>query len=128
MTARVDALIAALPRQRWKRISGGLGTHGERIHDWARIAIRPCWADGLGHWALTRRGVADPVEIVYYLCCGPATSRLKDLVKVAATRWTVEEYFQTAKGECGLDCRTFRRDQDTRRNRSTHAHRITLMT
>lgn len=33
---RVDHLIAALPRQRWKRLSGGQGAHGERIYDWAR--------------------------------------------------------------------------------------------
>ncbi|MDF3294431.1 IS701 family transposase [Streptomyces silvisoli] len=100
---RVDRLIAALPRQRWKRISGGQGAHGERIYDWARVAIRPCWEDGFGHWVLARRSVADPTEIAYYVCYGPAASRLKDLVKVAAARWAVEECFQTAKGECGLD-------------------------
>lgn len=100
---RVDRLIAALPRQRWKRLSGGQGAHGERIYDWARIAIRPCWEDGFGHWVLARRSVADPTEIAYYVCYGPAASRLKDLVKVAASRWAVEECFQTAKGECGLD-------------------------
>jgi hypothetical protein len=47
--------------------------------------------------------MADPAEIAYYVCCGPAASRLKDLVRVAAARWAVEECFQTAKGECGLD-------------------------
>lgn len=101
--ARVDALIAALPRQRWKRLSGGKGAHGERIYDWARIAIRPAWENGFGHWVLARRSVSDPTEIAYYVCYGPATSRLKDLIKVAAARWAVEECFQTAKGECGLD-------------------------
>jgi SRSO17 transposase len=101
--ARVDELIAALPRQRWKRLSGGPGAHGERIYDWARVAIRPCWEDGFGHWVLARRSVSDPTKIAYYVCYGPATSRLKDLVKVAAARWAVEECFQTAKGECGLD-------------------------
>ncbi|MFF3735714.1 IS701 family transposase [Streptomyces sp. NPDC002476] len=100
---RVDRLVAALPRQRWKRVSGGQGAHGERIYDWARIAIRPCWERGFGHWVLARRSVADPTEVAYYVCYGPAASRLKDLVKVAAARWAVEECFQTAKGECGLD-------------------------
>ncbi|MFF3517931.1 IS701 family transposase, partial [Streptomyces sp. NPDC002573] len=47
--ARVDELIAALPRQRWRRLSGGPGAHGERVYDWARVAIRPCWEDGFGH-------------------------------------------------------------------------------
>lgn len=101
--ARVDELIAALPRQRWKRLSGGPGAHGERVYDWARVAIRPCWEDAFGHWVLARRSVSDPTEIAYYVCYGPASSRLKDLVKVAAARWAVEECFQTAKGECGLD-------------------------
>ncbi|MDQ0993897.1 hypothetical protein QFZ74_005125 [Streptomyces sp. V3I7] len=83
--------------------SGGQGAHGERIYDWARVAIRPCWEDGFGHWVLARRSISDPTEIAYYVCYGPATSRLKDLAKVAAARWAVEECFQTAKGECGLD-------------------------
>jgi SRSO17 transposase len=101
--ARVDALVTALPRQAWKRISGGQGAHGERIYDWARVAIRPVWENGFGHWVLARRSISDPTEIAYYVCYGPATSRLKDLVRVAAARWAVEESFQIAKNECGLD-------------------------
>jgi SRSO17 transposase len=101
--SRVDDLIAALPRQAWKRISGGQRAHGERIYDWARIAIRPVWENGFGHWVLARRSVSDPTEIAYYICYGPVASRLKDLVKVAAARWAVEESFQVAKNECGLD-------------------------
>jgi hypothetical protein len=50
-----DALIAALPRQVWKRLSGGQGSHGERIYDWARVAVRPVWENGFGHWVLARR-------------------------------------------------------------------------
>ncbi|MFE7709337.1 transposase [Streptomyces sp. NPDC057486] len=50
-----DHLMAALPRQRWKRISGGQGAYGERIYDWASVAIRPCWENGFGHWVLARR-------------------------------------------------------------------------
>ncbi|MFE7311520.1 IS701 family transposase [Streptomyces sp. NPDC057555] len=100
---RVDALIASLPQQQWKRVSGGHGSHGERIYHWARVAIRPCWENGFGHWVLARRSLADPTKIAYYVCYGPVCSRLKDLVKVAATRWAVEECFETAKGECGLE-------------------------
>ncbi|MFD7283924.1 IS701 family transposase [Streptomyces sp. NPDC059862] len=100
---RVDELIAALPKQAWKRISAGAGAHGQRIYHWARVAIRPSWQGGYGHWVLARRSLADPTEIAYYVCYGPITSQLKDLVKTAGTRWQVEECFQTAKGECGLD-------------------------
>ena len=100
---RVDALIAALPHQAWKRISGGRGSHGERIYHWARVALRPVWENGFGHWVLARRSISDPTEIAYYACYGPVGTRLKDLVKVAAARWAIEESFQVAKGECGLD-------------------------
>ncbi|MGR8011259.1 IS701 family transposase [Streptomyces hypolithicus] len=101
--AEVRDLITAVPRQRWKRISAGAGAHGQRFYDWARIAVRPQWQDGFGHWVLARRSISDPAEIAYYVCYGPATSRLKDLVRTAGARWQVEECFQIAKGECGLD-------------------------
>ncbi|MFD4401117.1 IS701 family transposase [Kitasatospora sp. NPDC058478] len=100
---QVDRLIAALPRQAWKRLSGGRGAHGERIYDWARVAIRPQWTNGFGHWVLARRSLSNPGKLAYYICYGPVATRLKDLVKVAAARWAVEECFQTAKGDCGLD-------------------------
>lgn len=101
--SRVDALIAAQPRQRWKRLSGGAGARGERMYDWARVPIRYAWENGFGRWVLVRRSIADPSEIAYCVCFGPIASRLKDLVRVAAARWAVEECFQSAKGECGLD-------------------------
>ncbi len=45
----------------------------------------------------------DPTEIAYYVCYGPAGTRLRDLALVAGARWQVEECFQAAKNECGLD-------------------------
>jgi SRSO17 transposase len=100
---RVDELIAALPRQGWQRRSCGQGAHGLRLYDWARVAIRPWHARGRGHWVLARRSITDPSELAYYVCFGPARARLVDLVGVAGARWAVEECFQTAKTDCGLD-------------------------
>ncbi|PBC66239.1 SRSO17 transposase [Streptomyces sp. TLI_235] len=100
---RVDALVAGLPRQAWKRLSAGAGSHGQRLYDWARVPIRIWWENGFGHWVLARRSVTDPTEIAYYVCYGPAGTRLKDLATVAGARWAVEECFQAAKNECGLD-------------------------
>ncbi|MFG2881151.1 IS701 family transposase [Streptomyces sp. NPDC048297] len=101
--ARVDQLVAALPRQAWKRLSAGAGAHGQRLYDWARVPIRIWWENGFGHWVLARRSVSDPTDIAYYVCYGPVATRLKDLARVAGARWAVEECFQTAKNECGLD-------------------------
>ncbi|MEV5543691.1 hypothetical protein AB0L13_43460, partial [Saccharopolyspora shandongensis] len=56
-----------------------------------------------GHWLLARRSIADPSDIAYYVCFGPAGTTVEDLVRVAGSRWAIEESFQTAKNETGLD-------------------------
>ncbi|MGJ6970128.1 IS701 family transposase [Streptosporangium sp. G11] len=100
---RVDELVAALPAQAWRRRSCGPGAHGQRRYAWARVAIRPWREAGRGHWVLARRSLTDPAEIAYYVCYGPARTTLDELLKVAGSRWAVEECFQAAKNETGLD-------------------------
>lgn len=102
-TGLVEELIAALPAQAWRRLSVGAGAHGPRDYDWARLPIRIAWAPGRGHWLLARRSISDPSEIAYYICHGPRRSSLVDLAWIAGTRWRVEECFQQAKNEAGLD-------------------------
>jgi SRSO17 transposase len=75
---------------------------GPRTYDWARVALtRPGW-EGRGFWLLARRRLSDG-ELAYYACFGPARTTLAQLVRIAGARWMVEECFQTAKGEIGLD-------------------------
>jgi SRSO17 transposase len=100
---RADELIAALPRRSWRRLSVGDGAHGPREYHWARIPVRADWGPGRGHWLLARRSLSDPTEIAYYVCYGPRRSTLVDLARVAGSRWHVEECFQQAKNEVGLD-------------------------
>jgi SRSO17 transposase len=99
----VDVLVASLPRQAWKRRSCGRGAHGERVYDWARAPIRPWREEGVEHWVLARRSLKDRTEIAYHVCFAPEGTTLDTLLRIAGTRWTVEECFQTAKNECGLD-------------------------
>uniref|UniRef100_UPI0038995155 hypothetical protein n=1 Tax=Micromonospora zamorensis TaxID=709883 RepID=UPI0038995155 len=42
-------------------------------------------------------------EIAYYVCYGPRRTRLVDLARIAGARWAIEECFQQAKNEAGLD-------------------------
>lgn len=42
-------------------------------------------------------------EIAYFLAYAPPESVVADLVQVAGMRWQIEECFQAAKNECGLD-------------------------
>jgi SRSO17 transposase len=95
-------LVERLPARAWRRLSAGDGAKGPRVYDWARVALlRPGWP-GRGFWLLVRRRLSDG-ELAYYACFGPARTSLAELVRVAGTRWAVEECFQTAKGEVGLD-------------------------
>jgi SRSO17 transposase len=116
---RVDAVVAALPAQAWRRISCGDGAHGPRVYDWARVPIRIGWRAGRGHWLLARRSLDDPTEIAYYICYGPRRTSLAGLARVAGARWPVEECFQQAKNETGLD------DYQVRTWRGWYAH-VTL--
>jgi SRSO17 transposase len=102
-TGRADKLVAALPANAWRRLSVGAGAHGPRDYHWARLPIRIAWAPGRGHWLLARRSISDPTEIAYYICYGPRRSSLVDLAWIAGSRWRVEECFQQAKTEAGLD-------------------------
>ena len=99
---RADALAAHLPAQAWKKISAGAGAKGPRLYHWARAAIRPLEEDDC-YWLLVRRSLADPDDLAYYLCHGPERTPLRELVRVAGARWAIEETFQTAKGQVGLD-------------------------
>jgi SRSO17 transposase len=91
------------PNTQWHRISAGDGTKGPRLSDWAVIRL-PDNANEQGHrYILARRGIDDPTDLAYYFCYSNKPTNLDELVHVAASRWTVEECFQTGKNEAGLD-------------------------
>ena len=99
---RANALAGQLPAQAWKKISAGAGAKGPRLYHWARVAIRPL-EDTRSYWLLVRRSLTDPDDLAYYLCHGPERTSLRELVRVAGARWAIEETFQSAKGQVGLD-------------------------
>lgn len=107
---RIDHLFAQAPVEAWERHSCGLGAKGPRIYDWAAIrlpAVREFDYQGgtltRQRWALARHSVSKPDEIAYYLGYAPPTAKVSDLVRVAGSHWAIEECFQAAKNECGLD-------------------------
>jgi SRSO17 transposase len=99
----VEQLIAALPADAWTRLSAGEGSQGPRWYDWACLALPYAAAAGKAHWLLARRSVSDPTKLAYYRVYGPAETPVTEMVRVAGRRWTIEEGFEQAKGEVGLD-------------------------
>jgi SRSO17 transposase len=96
---RADRLAADLPERSWHRGSAGTGSKGPRWYDWAWIGIAVPGQPG--HSLLIRRG--SDGELAFYRCWTPRPASLATLVRVAGMRWAIEEGFQTAKGQVGLD-------------------------
>lgn len=100
---RADELVTALSGRSWRTRSAGEGSKGQRRYGWARVRIKGPNDENAEHWLLARRSLADPEDIAYYLCHTPKRVSLDQMVRVAGARWAIEETFQTAKGEAGLD-------------------------
>ena len=100
---RADRLVSLVDGSNWVRYSTGEGAKGPRVYGWAAVDIRPLKEPGKGYWLLARRSIAKPEELAYYVCFGPEGTTLEELVRVAGTRWTIEECFEEAKGQVGLD-------------------------
>jgi SRSO17 transposase len=95
-------VIAELPAKSWQEESCGAGSKGERLYEWTRLELRHS-DDGWQYWLLARRSLSKPQEIAYYVVSGPSQTTLAEMARVAGTRWAIEESFETAKGEVGLD-------------------------
>jgi SRSO17 transposase len=95
---RADELAAAAPKRGWQRLSAGQGSKGERRYDW--LLLDP-GADA--HLLLVRRSISTPSELAYYIVHTRHPVPLAELVRVAGSRRAVEETFQFAKNETGLD-------------------------
>lgn len=103
-------IAETLPAEAWKRLSAGEGMKGERLYDWAYCELADLdaseyddsrtglWTRGL----LIRRGMTDHEEAYFTTWCPKGTS-IETLVHVEGTRWRIEEGFETAKNELGLD-------------------------
>lgn len=108
IAAQEIAQRAVTPPQ-WRRLAAGEGAKGPRIYDWALVRLAPLQQAGLEGFEqalLIRRPLDapdDPKELTYYLVFAPTGALLETLVAVAGRRWTIEERFEAAKSEVGLD-------------------------
>ena len=100
---RARALLGEIPADAWHRLSCGEGAKGPRLYDWALPRTNSPEPDEYARWLLIRRSVSDPTEVAYFACGGPPGTGLPELVRVAGVRWAIEDLFELAKGDCGLD-------------------------
>jgi SRSO17 transposase len=94
----------------WKRLSAGAGTKGPRLHDWCYLELADLEAEQFnsandGLWTrglLIRRRIADD-DLAFFTTWCPAGTAIETLVAVEGHRWAIEDSFETAKNEFGLD-------------------------
>jgi SRSO17 transposase len=103
---RVDLVAPTLVPADWQRLSAGDGSKGPRLFDWAQVEIAGASKAGWKHWLRVRRNLEQgekPAEVAYFLVFAPATTPFSEMVNAIGSRWTVEQCFEEAKGEVGLD-------------------------
>jgi SRSO17 transposase len=99
-----------LPKSAWRRLSAGEGTKGPRLHDWVYLELADLDAGQYGsaltgEWTrglLIRRNIANG-DLAFFSTWCPKATPMKKLVAVEGHRWAIEDSFETAKNEFGLD-------------------------
>ncbi len=100
---RVDQHVQALSERNWKKLSCGAGSKGERFYQWAFVPFGVPTDQGMRKGLLVRRCPKNPEELAYYFTHAPQGTTLAKLVRIAGSRWAIEECFEQAKQETGLD-------------------------
>jgi SRSO17 transposase len=128
------AVLEALPADRWQSITWRQHDNGALCKQF--VAIRVHWALGgaqfsTSHsrvftgpegWLLGERPVSgEGGDLKWYCSNLPADTPLQRLAELAHSRWPIEQFYEDAKGECGLE------DYQGRRWDGLHRHLALVM-
>jgi SRSO17 transposase len=110
------AVLEALPEDRWHTITWR--EHDDVVLRKQFVAVRVHWATGGAQfstsnhrvstgpegWLLGERPIpGERGDLKWYFSNLPADTPLQRLVELAHSRWPIEQFYEDAKGECGLD-------------------------
>ncbi len=100
LTCERAVKLFASARSQWRAYPAGIGTKGARAYAWT-------WFDlpgSPGHTLLVRRHRSSG-KLAFHYCWTPPGRQvtLRDLIRAAGLRWPVEECFEIAKDDFGLD-------------------------
>jgi SRSO17 transposase len=110
LAGSAEEIARTLDPSAWQRLSAGDGTKGARLHDWIYCELADLdageyddartdlWTRGL----LIRRNIADG-DLAFFSTWCPAGTGIEMLVRVEGHRWAIEDSFESAKNELGLD-------------------------
>jgi SRSO17 transposase len=131
---QAKAVLEALPADHWQTITWR--EYAGTVLRKQFVAVRVHWATGGAQFSTTHHRVStgpegwllgerpEPGEhgdVKWYYSNLPAETRLHRLVELAHSRWPIEQFYEDAKGECGLD------DYQGRRWDGLHRHLALVM-
>ncbi len=120
---RVDQIADAFSEEDWQELSCGTGTKGERVDRWTLMPFGVTIEQEEGREfqkaLLVRESLSESKDRTYCFCHYESGTKIDELVRIAGSRWAVEECFEQAKGETGLD------EYEVRSHPGWHRH-ITL--
>jgi SRSO17 transposase len=111
VSGTAEEIAAALPAPAYTRLPAGEGTKGPRFYDWAYLELADLDGEAEGYpgsrglWTrgpLIRRSLADGGLASSSTWC-PAGTPAGALVSVEGRRWAIEDAFEAARTELGLD-------------------------
>jgi SRSO17 transposase len=129
-----EALHEALPEHSWREVSWREGTKGTLSK--RMVAMRAHRATGSARYSTAHKRVktgeegwligerppaGEEGETKYYYSTLPASTTLARLTALAHSRWSIEQFYEDAKGECGLS------DYQGRRWDGLHRHLALVM-
>jgi SRSO17 transposase len=119
----VESFAQNLNNYFWYRRTVSEGTKGPILYEFTRRKVILS-AEGLPRntvWLLVRRTIADKPEYSYFISNASDNARLKTLVWLSGLRWAIEQCFEEAKTELGMD------HYEVRKYTGWHHHMLTCM-
>ena len=108
MPLSVKDLALSLPARAWKQVSWREGTRTRLRSRFAALRVRPAHRDywrsqpHAEEWLLIEWPSAQAEPTKYWLSTLPATTQIRDLVRLAKHRWIIERDYEELKQGLGL--------------------------
>lgn len=110
-----EAMAGAWADDQWRTVAWREGTKKTLAKQFAAVRVHRATGSpattnperittGPEGWLLVERPLpGDEGETKYYFSNFPEVTSLERLVEIAHARWAIEQFYEDAKGECGLD-------------------------
>ena len=119
----VEMVAKSLHNCFWYRRKVSEGTKGPIEYEFTKRRVTLCY-DGLPAktvWLVMKRTVGERPSYWYYISNAPGSARLPLFVWLSGVRWAIEQCFEEAKSELGMD------QYEVRKYAGWHHHMLTSM-